>query len=106
MKEAGIILCLLVASASWVAAGEQPSFTRGQELFTSSKLGTSGKSCADCHPGGKKLGKAAGYKEEELAEIINQCIQRPLNGKPLPADSVGMKSLIIYLRTFGPPKQP
>lgn len=101
MKKAMMVLFLVLATASWgSAADEQPSLKRGEELFNSTQLGTSGKSCASCHPGGKKLEAAAGYKDDKLAAIINRCIMKPLKGKPLAADSTDLRSLIIYLKSF------
>lgn len=103
MRKAVMVLFLVLATVSWgSAAAEQPSLKRGEELFNSTQLGTSGKSCASCHPGGKKLEEAAGYKDDELGGIINQCIMKPLKGKPLAADSTDLTSLIIYLKTFAP----
>ena len=99
MKKAGMtcmVLALLASSAT--AAG--PSVERGRELFISAQLGTNGKSCAGCHPGGKRLVTAAGYDEKMLGEIINQCIEKPLRGKALDPGSDEMKSLIMYIRTF------
>jgi len=100
MKNAVMVLFLVLATASWGAAAEQPSLKRGEELFNSTQLGTSGKSCASCHPGGEKLEEVAGYKDDELAAIINQCIMKPLKGKPLAAGSTDLTSLIIYLKSF------
>ncbi len=97
----GAAMILLLALPAVVMAGEGPSLERGKELFTASALGTNGKSCAGCHPGGEKLAKAATYADDDLAEIINTCIRKPLAGNPLPTDSDDMKSMIIYIRTFG-----
>lgn len=106
MKTAGMVLLLVLAAASWGLAADQPSLKRGEELFTSTQLGTSGKTCASCHPGGKKLEEAAAYKDDELAVIINQCIVKPLKGKPLAADATDLKSLIMYLKSFAPATRP
>lgn len=106
MKEAGMILFFLIATASWVAAGERSSLARGEELFKSTKLGANGKSCADCHAGGKMLEKAAGCKEEELAKFINHCIKAALGGKPLAADSPDLASLVMYVKALAIPAKP
>jgi hypothetical protein len=106
MKETGMILCLLIATASWGLAGEPPSIKRGEELFRSTQLGTNGKSCATCHPGGKRLEASAAYNENELAGIINQCITNPLKGKPLAANSIDLKSLVMYIKSLAPPAKP
>lgn len=100
MKGTGMILLLAVTAASWAMADEFPSLKRGEELFNSTQLGTNGKSCASCHPGGKMLGKMGDYKDDELGDIINQCIAKPLKGKPLAAGSVDLKSLVIYLKSL------
>jgi cytochrome c len=99
----GAVLLLLLAFPAILRAGEGPSVERGKELFTGSTLGTNGKSCASCHSGGRKLEKAAAYAEDDLADIVNACISKPLAGKPLPTGSDEMKSLIMYIRTFAAP---
>ena len=100
MKIVAITVVMLAALATTAVAADQPSVARGKELFESTRLGTSGKSCAGCHPGGKMLEAAAGYDGEQLGEIINQCITKPLKGKALDPAGPDMKSLIMYLRTF------
>ena len=99
MKRA-VLLFGIMASASLAMAMDGASPDRGKQLFTSTQLGTSGKSCNSCHPGGKGLEKAAMYGEGELGEIINQCIINPLKGKALDPASAEMKSLIMYLKTL------
>jgi cytochrome c peroxidase len=103
IKKAGLILAASALLAYPALAADAPSLERGKELFNSTKLGTSGKSCATCHPEGKRLNQAATYKEGELGEIINQCIKNPLKGAPLEVTSGDMKSLIIYIKTFAGP---
>lgn len=100
MKKVGITVGTLATLASLAMAADGPSIERGKELFSSTKLGTNGKSCADCHPAGKKLEAAAAYDERELGGIINQCIKKPLMGHTLDSGSAEMKSLIMYIRTF------
>ena len=101
MKRAMLLFGML-ASASLAMALDGASTDRGKQLFTSTQLGTSGKSCNSCHPGGKGLEKAASYGEVALGEIINQCITNPLKGKALDPKSAEMKSLIMYLKTQAP----
>ncbi len=106
MKKAGLILCLLGAAASWGAAADEPSVDRGKELFNSTVLGTNGKKCSDCHPGGKGLEEAAGYGVANLRGIINGCITNPLKGKALAADSTDLASLVMYIKSLAPPAKP
>ncbi|GFO55587.1 hypothetical protein GMSM_25940 [Geomonas sp. Red276] len=95
-----LILTAFLALVTAVAAAEDISVRRGEELFNSTQLGTNGKSCATCHPKGKNLAKAATYGDERLVSIINGCIENPLSGTPLPKHSPEMASLVLYLKTF------
>lgn len=99
-----MMVCLMiVAGASSLWAAEKVSVDRGMELFESTRLGKSGKSCASCHPGGRRLEWAATFEDEKIAQMINVCIQKALQGKPLPVDSDDMKSFVLYLKTFAGP---
>jgi len=76
----------------------------GDSLFHSSKLGKNTVSCDMCHPNAsnnhpetypkfqKQLGKVVG-----LREMINWCIQNPMEGDPLPADDPRMVALEAYI---------
>jgi thiosulfate dehydrogenase len=78
--------------------------TKGRELFTSGALGTNGVACAQCHPNGanthpetypkfqKQLGRVIA-----LREMINWCLQQPLEGKPLLLDDPKMIALEAYM---------
>ena len=78
--------------------------TKGRELFTSGKLGTNGVACAQCHPNAanthpetypkfqKQLGRVIA-----LREMINWCLQQPLEGKPLALDDPQMIALEAYV---------
>ena len=77
---------------------------KGRELWTSPALGTNGVACAQCHPNAanthpetypkfqKQLGRVIA-----LREMINWCIQQPLEGKPLALDSKDMVALEAYV---------
>lgn len=98
----GKLLALMMAAQGTLAA--EVSLERGKELFESTKLGTTGKSCASCHPGGRKLEWAGtSYDEEKLTVIVNRCLEKSLKGKPLDPASDEMKSLVAYIRTFSGP---
>lgn len=76
----------------------------GEKLFHSSKLGKNTVSCDMCHPHAanthpetypkfqKQLGKVVG-----LRDMINWCIQNPLEGVPLAADDPKMYALEAYI---------
>ena len=77
---------------------------QGRELFTDPKLGSNGVVCAQCHPNGanthpetypkfqKQLGRVAA-----MWEMVNWCIQNPLEGRHLKADSPEMIALQSYM---------
>lgn len=79
---------------------------KGRAAFTDPTLGGSqnGVVCAQCHPNGsnthpetypkfqKQLGKVV-----VLAEMINWCIQNPLEGEPLPLADPAMIALQAYI---------
>lgn len=103
-RSASIITAFFVIFGAVSAyAVEGGSLERGKELFESATLGKNGKSCASCHPGGRKLEWAATYDEAKLTETTNRCIVKALQGKALPADSDDLKSLAMYLKTFAGP---
>jgi cytochrome c len=96
----------------------------GLALFMDTTLGTSGMSCESCHPNGGTEGmemegmatkslvgvndRYPGVfmmmdpeKEVTLAEVVNFCIENPLEGEPLAEDSQEMKDLLAYLESIG-----
>lgn len=81
---------------------------KGRALWTSPELGTNGVACAQCHPNAanthpetypkfqQQLGRVA-----TLREMINWCIQQPLEGQPLGLDDprmVAIESYVAYER--------
>jgi cytochrome c len=98
-----IIAFSMLSNAAIGTAADAVSIERGKALFENTKLGKSGKSCATCHPGGKKLEWAGTFDDEKLEEITNRCIQKALQGQPLKEGSDDLKSLILYLKTFAGP---
>ena len=76
----------------------------GRAAFTDPDLGNNGVVCAQCHPNGanthpetypkfqKQLGRVAA-----LWEMVNWCIQNPLEGDPLPAEDPKMIALLSYI---------
>lgn len=77
---------------------------KGRALWTDGKLGTNGVACAQCHPNAanthpetypkfqKQLGRVIA-----LREMINWCLQNPLEGKPLELDDPRMIAIEAYV---------
>ena len=77
---------------------------KGDDLFHSGSLGSNTVSCGQCHPNAanthpetfpkfqKQIGKVV-----SLAEMINWCLQHPLEGKPLAIDDPKMTALQAYI---------
>jgi thiosulfate dehydrogenase len=77
---------------------------KGRELWTSPKLGTNGVACAQCHPNAANTHPETYPKFQQqlgrviaLREMINWCLQQPLEGKPLPLDDPQMVALEAYI---------
>jgi len=76
----------------------------GRKVFTDTKLGTNTVTCNQCHPNAasthpetypkfqKQLGKVA-----TIGEMINWCIENPLEGKKMQLDDSRMTALISYI---------
>lgn len=96
----GIVVCgLLGCSITGAWGSDGPSIEKGEKLFASVKLGTSGKSCISCHPDGITLSAPLVSNDEDLADAINNCIAGPLKGKRLDPESSDMKSLVLFLKS-------
>ena len=77
---------------------------KGRALWTDGALGTNGVACAQCHPNAanthpetypkfqKQLGRVIA-----LREMINWCLQNPLEGKPLELDDPKMIAIEAYV---------
>ncbi len=98
-----IIALGLAAGSPATAAHHEASVENGKALFNDPKLGTTGRSCNDCHENGKGIEKAAGRKD--LDSVVNGCITQALKGKALDVKSPDMQSLIIYINSLGVQKK-
>jgi len=77
---------------------------KGRALWTSGELGTNGVACAQCHPNAanthpetypkfqKQIGRVIA-----LREMINWCLQHPLEGAPLELDDPDMIAIEAYV---------
>jgi cytochrome c len=77
---------------------------RGRELWTSPDLGTNGVACAQCHPNAANTHPETYPKFQQqlgrvvaLREMINWCIQQPLEGQPLGLDDPDMIAMEAYV---------
>lgn len=76
----------------------------GRSVFTDPSLGTNGVVCAQCHPNGTNVHPETYPKFQQqlgrvvvLAEMVNWCIQNPLEGEPLALDDPKMVAIQAYV---------
>ena len=82
---------------------------KGRELWVSPELGTNGVACAQCHPNAADTHPETYPKFQQqlgrviaLRDMINWCIQNPLEGPTLALDSpemIALESYVMYERT-------
>jgi cytochrome c peroxidase len=96
-----VIIAAMALAGAAAAAHHEGSVEKGKALFNDPKLGTTGKSCNDCHKDGKGIEKAAVRKD--LETVVNNCITQGLKGKALDAGSVEMQSLVKYIKSLKVP---
>lgn len=97
----------------------------GRDLFVSSELGRNGQACDACHPGGGTtggeahlgdvtmpiptlLGAAAAYPRfspasdqvVSLSQMINNCLELFMDGRPLELDSGEMVAITMYVASL------
>ena len=77
---------------------------KGRELWTTPALGTNKVACAQCHPNAANTHPETYPKFQQqlgrviaLREMINWCLQQPLEGKPLALDDPKMVALEAYI---------
>jgi cytochrome c len=81
---------------------------KGRQLWTSPELSTNGVACAQCHPNAANTHPETYPKFQQqlgrviaLREMINWCLQQPLEGTPLALDDprmIAMEAYIAYER--------
>ena len=102
------VLVVLVSFVLVLATGTAYSGDagKGKTLFNASELGTNGKSCNTCHPGGKDIDGSKGTFNilgEQLnsrEDAVNFCIENAMDGKPLKSSSEDMKNIVSYIKTL------
>jgi thiosulfate dehydrogenase len=80
----------------------------GRELWVSADLGTNGVACAQCHPNAANTHPETYPKFQQqlgrviaLRDMINWCLQQPLEGVPLELDDprlLAMEAYVTYER--------
>jgi thiosulfate dehydrogenase len=77
---------------------------KGRELWVSPDLGTNGVACAQCHPNAANTHPETYPKFQQqlgrvvaLRDIINWCIQNPLEGETLKLDDPRMIAIEAYV---------
>jgi len=107
MKSTSALVLALALSVAFagLASGmkHEPTADKGKALFSDPRLGSTGKSCNDCHAAGKGLEQAG--ERKDLEQVVNTCITKALKGKARKPKSVEMQSLVLYLKSFGAKKQ-
>ncbi len=75
----------------------------GRALWGSPELGTNGVACGQCHPNAANTHPETYPKFQQqigrvvpLREMINWCLQHPLEGEPLALDSPEMVAMEAY----------
>jgi hypothetical protein len=100
-----LLAVLLLANREPTMKPLTPQQKNGAKLFSSPALGTTGKTCADCHPFGDNLtGVAAGYPryveavgaEITFEDMINRCIVLSLGGEAL-SPGEKLDALVAYI---------
>ena len=76
----------------------------GRELWVSGELGTNGVACAQCHPNAANTHPETYPKFQQqlgrviaLREMINWCLQNPLEGEILALDDPRMVAIEAYV---------
>jgi len=77
---------------------------KGRELWVSGDLGSNGVACAQCHPNAANTHPETYPKFQQqlgrvipLREMINWCLQQPLEGEPLALDDPNLVAIEAYI---------
>ncbi len=88
----------------WPLKNYKKVVERGEFLWNDTRLGTSGTSCASCHPNGALLNAKPYPKHVKMTEdivtldqMINFCMINPMKAKPLAWNSQKLTALAAYV---------
>lgn len=105
MKALRIAVIIVVAIVFVFSVAFAADVAKGKAHFSDPKLGTTGKSCNDCHKDGKGLEGIADKKEffkdkkkMTLEAAINFCVVNGIKGKELKGDDLA--NMAAYMKTF------
>ena len=106
-----MILVILGLAATFSFSYGEGDVERGKSLFNNPALGGSANedSCNTCHSDGSGIEKAGSKKftsfmdirVNTLEDVINICIEKPLEGKALNKSSQDMKDIVSYIKSLG-----
>jgi cytochrome c peroxidase len=99
-----MVLTVLMAGSATSAMQHEATREKGKALFSDPKLGSTGKTCNDCHKDGTGLERSG--EQKDLEKTVNKCITTALKGKKLKPKSAEMQSLLLYLRGLGGEQKP
>jgi cytochrome c peroxidase len=110
MDKAFVVVAVLM-TAGGLHLAHTGDADKGKTLFESTALGrgTTGKSCATCHDGGKARGGDLFDRKKDtimamsrntLADVVNVCIQKPLGGGRIDPRGEEMTDLIAFINTL------
>lgn len=111
MKKKMVILATALVTAGTLSLAYAANIDKGKALFESPALGggTTGKSCNTCHADGKSLGgdlfdrkklTIMGMEKNNVEEMVNVCIEKPLGGVAIDPQGEEMQDLIAYMKTL------
>ena len=88
----------------WPLKNYKQVLKKGARLWNDTKLGTSGTSCASCHPNGALLSPKPYPRHIKMTgdivtldQMINFCMINPMKAKPLNWNSQKMTALAAYI---------
>lgn len=93
---------LLLTLALALSAPGDKTVERGKELFSNLDLGVNGKTCVQCHAGGKSFDpdEVRDATSKDLGIFVNHCLTLRMKTPKLPLDSPDLQSLVLYVKTF------
>ena len=109
MNKKMLVILASIALIGGIAIVYTANDDRGKMLFEDPSLGggTTGKSCAKCHPGGRGIAKGVftrerfiilGISKSSIEEVVNVCIERALGGKAIDPEGQDMKDIVAYMK--------